>query len=631
MSGLLGYANVGDAPGVAADAIAAMQYFPWQTSRIWAAPDGRLSLGQMGIGILNTEAQPVMRADGGAVLFMCGEFYNAAALRRQLESANCHPPHSASHPELALCAFQTWGPACACRLEGPFFVVVYEVAEQRLTLFNDRFGLYPHYYSARAGAFAFAPEVKGVLAAPLIPRTLNLMAVAEYMRFQQLLGEKTFHDDISLFPYGSVGVFELRTAAWTLQRYWDWDQIPDNPHVTFDEAVEAVGELLAQAVQRLTADSLRAGVFLSGGLDSRAIVGLIPPAAPPPVTATFGARGSRDVYYAAQLAAAVGSRHRWFDLPEDGSWVRTHVDLHLKLTEGFHSWIHMHGISMLSALRGVMDYNLSGWDGGTVMGHPDQINALYNDPVDFPTVLTELYHRFNQAYTWPGLTEAEERMLYQPAFGGRLWGLAFESMRQELARFWKFKRHYAAEYFYVVNHCWRHTSGMIAFARSHLEVRFPFWDYALIDFMYALKPSVRRDQLMYRHIITRRMPRLARIPYDKQEYLPTVNPLPHHLQALSTRARRRLRLYPQRATLYADYENYLRGGLRGWAEDILLSQRLADRGIFNPDYVRSLLARHNKGRELWTIGKIAPLMTFEMVLQNFFDSAVAAQGFSYKV
>ena len=618
MSGLLGYFNVNDATETIRAAMAEMKLFSWQTSQTWFSEDKRVGLAQLGIGILNTESQPVMSADGNIVLLMCGEFYNAAHVRGQLENQR-HAASGSTQAELALDAFEAWGLECARYLEGPFFIAVYNIREQRLTLFNDRFALYPHYFGLHNGSFVIAPKIKGVLCAPGIPRKLNVVAVAQYMRFQQVLGDGTFHADIVRFPYGSVGVFDLQAGSWTVRRYWDWDQIPDNPQVPFDEAVRITGNLFQQAVHKLSSDSTKLGVFLSGGLDSRAIVGMMPQHNSPFVTATFGKRESRDVYYAAQVAAAVGSRHMWFDLPEDGHWIKENVDLHLKLTEGFHSWIHMHGITMLPTLRGMMDYNLSGWDGGTVMGHPDHINPIYNSPVDFSAVLTENFKQFNQSYTWPGLTEAEERMLYQAAFGKQVWGLAFESMREEFKRFWAFKRDYAAEYFYVVNHCWRHTGNMIAITRGFLEARFPFWDYALIDFMYSLRPEIRRDQLMYRRIITEWMPPLARIPYDKKEFLPTVKPLPHKLQALTIRARRRLHLMPERPTLYADYENYLRGGLRDWAEGILYSSALAERGIFNVEYVRSLMARHLDGREQWTIGKIAPLITFEMLMREYFD------------
>ena len=75
----------------------------------------------------------------------------------------------------------------------------------------------------------------------------------------------------------------------------------------------------------------------------------------------------------------------------------------------------------------------------------------------------------------------------------------------------------------------------------------------------------------------------------------------------------------RRDTLYADYENYLRGELRSWAEDVLFGRRTAERGIFNSAFLRTLMARHLSGLEEWTIGKIAPVMTYEMMLRRFYD------------
>ncbi|HEX2908935.1 MAG TPA: asparagine synthase-related protein [Phototrophicaceae bacterium] len=591
-----------------------LSHRPWYLANTWTPPALPIGLGQLSIGILNREPQPIKSADGNLILFLSGEFYNSAELRRELGLQQT----PTTDADLALYAFQQYGIDFVHRLDGAFFIAIYDGVQQRLTLTNDRFGLYPHYYSVQAGQLAFAPEVKGVLCAPFISRRLNVTAAAEYFRFQQLLGEKTFHENITLFPYGSIAHFDLPTQTWAVSRYWDWDQIPDRPQVTFDEAVVEIGRLLRQAVARRTADDLRPGVFLSGGLDSRTLLGLIPPRPTPPVSASFGQRHSRDVYYADRIARAVGSNHHWFDLP-DGRWVLDNLPLHFQLTEGFHSWIHMHSITMLPDLRPVMDYNLTGWDGGTVMGHPDHINPIYNRPIDKNSVLVESFKQFASAYTWPGLTEAEERLLYTEAFGQQALGRAFESMRAEFDRFWNFRQHYAAEFFYIVNHCWRSTGNMVATSRSHIEVRSPFWDYQLIDFMYSLKPEIRRDQLLYRHIITRELPRLARIPYDKKEFLPSVNPWLHRTQALSVQVQRRLKLFPNRSTLYADYENYLRRDLRAWAENILYAPRTAERGILNPAFVRSLLERHLAGREPWTLGKIAPLLTFEMVMRELFD------------
>jgi asparagine synthase (glutamine-hydrolysing) len=606
-----------DVPRFLDSTIQKMSHQTWYIADRWINPDKTVGLGRLGIGIFNQEPQPAIQADDQVILFLCGELYRAQKLSQHLISQGAQPRNT-SHPELILCAYQVYGPDFARHLEGAFFSAIFDRAKNRLILANDRFGLYPHYYSFRGGQIAFAPEIKGVVEAPFVPRKLDISAACEYFRFQQILGEKTFHEDVKLFPYGSTAIYEMAREALTIQRYWDWDQVPYRPEATFEEAVEETGSLLQGAVRRLSEGDLRIGVFLSGGLDSRTLLGFIPPGTTRPISATFGARNSRDVVYAAQIAQATGSQHYWFDI-SDGCWVQDYVDLHLKLTEGFHSWIHMHGITVLKDLRPVMDVNLTGWDGGTVMGHVDHINPVYNYPVDLWTVFLQTYHFFNQAYTWPGLTDAEERLLFTPEFGKQAIGRAFDSMLAEMTRFWQFRQEYAAEYFYVVNHCWRMTQQMITTTRYALEARFPFWDYQLIDFVYSLKPHIRRDQLMFRTLITRRLPRLARIPYDKKEYLPSVNPLVHGTHMLAVRTLKRLGLFPKRPSLYADYENFLRHELRPWAERILYDPRTEQRGLFDPAFVRSLMNRHLAGHEEWILGKIAPLITFEMVLREFFD------------
>ncbi len=595
-----------------------MSHRPWYVSETWEDHTLTVGLGQTSIGLLNADASPCTDQGKRYTLFLCGEIYNRTTLRTEVEQAG-YPPHEMSDAALALSLYRAYGSEFPSKIDGVFFIALFDTLTKQLLLVNDRFGQYPHYIYRAGKTLVFAPEIKGLLAAAFVPRQLNMTAVAEYFRFQQLLCDKTFHEDIVLFPHGSVASFDLESGQWTCHRYWDWGHIPDRPSMLFEEAVEEVGRLLDAAVKRCAEGPLRPGVFLSGGLDSRTILGLMPATNPSPVTANFGQRGSRDVYYAEKIAQAMGSRHFWFDMP-DGRWVLENLDLHLALTEGFHSWIHMHGIHMLPTLREEMDVNLTGWDGGTVMGHSDHINPIYNRPVDKWSIIEESFARFNQSYTWPGLTEASERALYTPAFAQQMAGRAFDSMASEFERYWtEFRKHYAAEYFYLDNHCMRLTQHMVTTGRSHIEFRFPFWDYQLIDFMYSLRPEIRGHQILYRHVITRRTPQLARIPYDKQEFLPSVQQPLHNLHALSVRARRRLKLFPQRPWLYADYENYLRRDLQTWAEGILFDKRTQERGIFDPLYVRSLFDRHLAGQEPWMLGKIAPLITFEMMLRQLFD------------
>ncbi len=615
--GLANAQNPADVAGFLAAAGEKMRHQPWLQLESWVSPSQPLGVGRVGLGIFNREPQPGLSADGGLCVWLSGEFYKKAALAHVLGLGPAAERELSDLQWVAL-AYQKFGTDFARHLNGAFFVVIYDVERRRLVLANDRFGLYPHYYHVSAGQLVFAPEVKGVLCAAGVPRKPDLTAACEYFRFQQLLGVKTFHEDIFLFPYGSVAQFDLVSGQWETRRYWDWDALPHRPQVSFNEAVEEVGQILQETVARL-AQGVRPGVFLSGGLDSRTILGLMPPGGgPPPVSASFGQRHCRDVVYAAQIARASGSRHFWFDLP-NGNWVRDNLQLHFQLTEGFQGWMHMHGISMLSDLRPLMDCNLTGWDGGTVMGHADHINALYNQPVDQWSVALRTYQQFTRAYTWPGLTDAEEHLLFTPELRQQAGWRAFESFQAEFARFWNFRHEYAAEYFYVVNHCWRFTQQMVTTFRSALEGRFPFWDYDLIDFMYSLQPAIRRDQLLYRTLITQKTPRLALIPYDKQDYLPTVQPAVHWLQKTGVRALKKLKLMPNRTLLYADYENYLRTDLRAWAEELLFSGRAAQRGLWNVPFVRSLMDRQLARNEEWIIGKIAPLLTYEMVLREFFD------------
>jgi asparagine synthase (glutamine-hydrolysing) len=212
-------------------------------------------------------------------------------------------------------------------------------------LVNDRFGLYPLYFSRIGDAFAFAPEIKGVLCAPNVARRLNQTAIAEYTRFQQLLGDKTWFEDVTLLPPASLLRYRPHDGQLTLERYWDWDAIGHQPAIDFDEAVDECIRLFQRAVDEMARPPRRVGVYLSGGLDGRTILGFLDQQAPPVTTITYGAPGCRDVVYAAELARRAGSRHHWFPL-HDGRWILEQAPLHLALTR-MHSWMHAHGMSTL--------------------------------------------------------------------------------------------------------------------------------------------------------------------------------------------------------------------------------------------------------------------------------------------
>ena len=588
----------------------AMAHREWFVSESFVDNEHNLSMGRIGIGVFNKAPQPVWNAAGTVALVMAGELYN-----RDPENA------SESDEQFALALYERQGDQFVCQLNGAFLIGIYDKRSNRLLIVNDRFGLYPLFYTNHAGRLTFAPEMKAILCDDDFPRKIDLTGLAQYVRFQHLLGERTFFEDIHLLSGASVLSYDISTGSCSIKSYWSYDEIPYRPKVQFEELVEETGRLFRRAIKRLSDDSHRLGVYLSGGLDSRAILGMIDRR--PVASLTYGTRDCRDVYYAEQIAKVMGSDHHWVDLP-NGKWVETFADFHIDVTEGYHSWIHAHGISTLSQARQMMDVNLTGWGGGMLKGPPRNLPPLQIHIVDNMALTARIFYEFNQRYTWPSLTEAEERLLYPDSFRKQMDGLAFDSFRAEISPYLNYRTDVRGEYFYIDNHDRRLTQNFVTFTRSHVEVRMPFYDYELFDFIHSVPAQLRANQKLYRHMIQRELPELAYIPYDHDEYLPTTKPLVRGIHAETVRFKRRFnrhikKVFPELHPLYADYDEYLRGDLRGWAESILYDPRTIERGMFDPSFLHSLMQRVQSNQGEWMIGKVAPLITYEMMLRRYHD------------
>jgi asparagine synthase (glutamine-hydrolysing) len=592
-----------------------LSHRPWYESvQVKDEPAG-VSIGRIGIGIFNKGQEPCWNAERTTVLLLSGEIYNL-------------PPHVPSPEQALLERYREVGERFVQDPNGSFILALWDAEKEQLLIANDRFGTYPLFYSFSNGRLVFAPELKGVLVDGGISRDLDLAGVAQYMRFQQFLGDRTPFAAVKYLRGASILKFRPASRSLAVSQYWTYADIPDNQHIPFKQAVEQTGYLLRQVVARQSSEPYRAGIFLSGGLDSRLILGLTERR--PVVTMTFGREDSRDVHYAALIAEEARSDHIWFDLP-DGKWVEENADFHWTLTEGMHSWIHMHSITMLPEARQCFDVNLSGMAGGTLLKSPKVVDPERYAEVDDLALVSRLFMVMNLKHTWPGLDEAEERLLYTPEFMKKVQGLAFDSFLEELKPYLQYRSDIRGEYFFVDQHNMRFINNMAVFGRSHIEFRHPYLDSDLVDFVYSLPVAHRLDNRFIRALISREVPVMAKIPYDADEFLPTENSLVRSLSALTVKTKRRFNryifhLFPEWKTLYADYEEYLRGDLRPWAEGILLEPRTLERGIFSPAALRSLMDRHIAGKEEWTIGKIAPLISFEMSLRRLVDGDAAGLG-----
>jgi asparagine synthase (glutamine-hydrolysing) len=598
--------------GIANQMASTMSHREWFRAEDYFDEHNNLVIGRIGIGVFNRCSQPVVNKSRTKILVMAGEVYNRDSLATGLDDI--------SDEEIVMTLFEDEGEAFISRLKGVFVMAIFDRNNKKLLVFNDRFGLYPIFYSCRAGRLVFAPEMKGIFCDEDFPRKIDLTALTQYVRFQHLLGVRTFFEDLQLLPPASMLKYDLATGSCSTQSYWSFNDIPSNPQISLDEAVEESSRLLKHAVTNLSNGDCRPGVYLSGGLDSRTILGMVDHR--PVATLTYGMQNCRDVNYANRIAKIAGSDHHWVDLP-NGDWVREFIDFHLELTEGYHSWIHAHGISTLPLAREVMDVNLTGWGGGTVMGKRF-IEPRLTSAVDDFALTTYFFYKFNQKYTWPSITEAEERLLYQQPIGKHLQGLAYDSFREELEPYLDLRPDVKSEYFYLRNHEWRLTMNILTFTRSHIEVRIPFYDYDLFDFMHSLPVDLRKDQRIFRPVMQKMLPNLTYIPYEYDEFLPTTNSFIRNSHSTVVKMKRRFnrhfwKVFPEYYTLYADYQNYLRNDLRVWAENILYDKRTAAREIFDTAFLRTLMDRHLSKMEDATIGKLAPLITYEMMLRRYYD------------
>jgi asparagine synthase (glutamine-hydrolysing) len=598
----------------------AMSHYDWFVADIFSDGSGNIHLGRIGIGIFNQERQPVWSEDGNLAVFLSGEFYQTSQLRKDLQNKGVGFRDD-SDIELALRLYQDRGERFVEEVEGIFILGIWDRLHQRLTIANDRFGIYPLYYAHKDGSFILAPEVKAILCDGNFKKTINWIALSEYMCFQCLLGDKTFFEGLRLLPNATILIYDLKTDHLSSRQYWDFSHIRMVAGgIPFEEAVEEAGRLLKAAVKRRMGGSFRKAIHLSAGMDSRTILGLADLEPSLITTITYGDPASRDYEYSRRLAAKAGTKHYSFPF-HDGRWVMEYAGLHLDLTEGFHSWIHSHGISILEECRQLTDISLSGFAGGDI----DWENPALLRAPDDAAFLSLLFDALSQHTTWPSVNAIEERLLYAPQVSKQLIGSALESLKEELRTYSHLPYPLQALAFSRLNPDRRMFQYYTVFSRAFIELRFPFCDYEYANFIYALPPEFLVCRKLRRALIRRSCPSMGSIPYDRDELPITGNEMWRLALKLWHKGKHQLNrrvapLFRELHTINSDYENWLRNELKGWGESILLDERTLGRGIFNPDFIRTIWARHQAGLEPFTIGKIAPIMTYELMLRRFYDA-----------
>jgi asparagine synthase (glutamine-hydrolysing) len=250
--------------------------------------------------------QPMASADGQLSITFNGEIYNFKQLRHELG-----PDGWRSHTdtEVILRAYARWGRECVHHLRGMFAFALWDAPRQELFLARDRLGIKPLYYHtpATGAPFIFASEVRALLASGLVARQLDPVGLSEYLTYQSLPAPRTLIQGVCALPPGCWMVVSAGGRV-RQERYWD---LLDNAaatagHASSLESQRAVGDLLRESVALHLVSDVPVAAFLSGGIDSSAIVGLMREAGQVPQT--FSVAFAEQTYDETPHARAVAAR-----------------------------------------------------------------------------------------------------------------------------------------------------------------------------------------------------------------------------------------------------------------------------------------------------------------------------------
>ena len=279
---------------------------------VWTAPGVGLGHVRLSIIDLAGSPQPMASSDGRAMLVFNGEIYNYRELREELRGSGAEF-RTDGDSEVILAAWQRWGPACVTRLHGMFAFAIYDLEARTLFLARDRLGVKPLFYAPLSdGSLAFASELKGLLANPLLRREIDPMAIEDYMTWGYVPDHRSILAGVHKLPAGHTLLLRHGAPLPPPTQYWDVSFAERRQGRANDLEAELL-HLLRQAVtSRMVAD-VPLGAFLSGGVDSSAVVALMAEASSSPVktcTIGFDLAALDESGFAQQVAKRFATDHR---------------------------------------------------------------------------------------------------------------------------------------------------------------------------------------------------------------------------------------------------------------------------------------------------------------------------------
>jgi asparagine synthase (glutamine-hydrolysing) len=626
MCGIAGIFACSDAREIDADVLARMNQ-----SQFHRGPDEGGQHIEAGVGLahrrlsiidLSTGQQPLFNEDGSVVVVFNGEIYNFQELARELAALG-HRFRTHSDTEVIVHAWEQWGEACVERFRGMFSFALWDRGQRTLFLARDRLGVKPLYYAWLSdGTFLFSSELKALLAHPGLSHELDPLAIEDYFAYGYVPEPRTILSQAMKLPPGYTLTLQRGQTGAQPKQYWD---VPFTPvgALTEQQAQHELIERLREAVQIRLIAEVPLGAFLSGGVDSSAVVAMMAGLSQEPVNTcsiAFKDAAFNEAEYAAQVAARYHTRHRVEQVDSDD------FDLIDKLAtlydEPFADSSAMPTYRVCQLARKTVTVALSG-DGGdeNLAGYRRYRWHLYEEKMRalLPLALRKpLFGALGKIYpkadwapkvlraksTFEALArdsvegyfhsvallgDALRRRLFSSAFQRRLNGYAaVEVLRghaQNAPDHPLSRVQYLDMKTYLVGDIL--TKVDRASMAHALEVRVPLLDHKLVEWMSGLPPEMKLEGREGKALFKQ-----ALRPY-----------LPDDI------------LYRQKMGFAVPLASWFRGPLRQRVRDAVLGNVLADTGMFNTDFLREMVDQHQSGRRDYS-ASLWSLLMFESFLRN---------------
>jgi len=593
---------------------------------VWTDAASGAALGHRRLSVLDLSEhgrQPMLSECGRLCLVYNGEIYNHVALRRELEGLG-HRFRGHGDTEVLLAALSQWGVREALpRLVGMFAFAVWDRKRRVLTLARDRIGIKPLYYGWQQGCFLFGSELKSLKAHPKFRGEIDHRAAALFLRHNYIPAPYSIYQGVYKLPAGTLlgvaagaGPGEAEPETWWAMR----EAVENGARRPFagspEEAVGELDRLLREAVASEMEADVPLGAFLSGGIDSSTVVALMQAQSSRPVktfTVAFEEAEYNEAEWAKAVAGHLGAEHT--ELHVTAAEARRQIpSLCVPYDEPFADSSQIPTLLLAKLTRRHVTVSLSG-DGG------DELFCGY----DRYFYLQKLWRRV--AWCPPGLRRAAANLVRGLA-AVRPSGAIARRLRT-LAEF--LSPASAGEFYVHFNTHWRDPAQVLlhgeaappprdffggAGSRGELEAMMD-WDaqvYLPDDLLVKLDRASMAVGLE------------ARVPLLDHRVVEFAWTLPLSLKVREGQTkwilRRVLERYVPRAWMDRPKMGFavplgawLRGPLRGWAEDLLDERRLRREAFFRPEPIRQKWEEHLSGRVNWQY-----LLWDVLVLQTWLEA-----------